>query len=110
MIDAPKKFTERLADFKAFVKVNKAHLQENEVINAHYAELEAAFAEVADDADELSISLRKQLKELGIELSTTDLEDEIIPIDIPQFEFNNTDKFFGKTYIKEKYDPSPRNN
>ncbi|MDQ9009208.1 DNA gyrase subunit A [Acinetobacter gerneri] len=78
VIDAPKKFTERLADFKAFVKVNKAHLQENEVINAHYAELEAAFAEVADDADELSISLRKQLKELGIELSTTDLEDEII--------------------------------
>lgn len=78
VIDAPKKFTERLADFKAFVKANKAHLQENEVINAHYAELEAAFAEVADDADELSISLRKQLKELGIELSTTDLEDEII--------------------------------
>ncbi|MDV2439818.1 DNA gyrase subunit A [Acinetobacter gerneri] len=78
VIDAPKKFTERLADFKAFVKANKAHLQENEVINAHYAELEVAFAEVADDADELSISLRKQLKELGIELSTTDLEDEII--------------------------------
>lgn len=78
VIDAPKKFTERLADFKAFVKANKAHLQENEVINAHYAELEAAFAEVADDADELSLSLRKQLKELGIELSTTDLEEEII--------------------------------
>ncbi len=78
VIDAPKKFTERLADFKAFVKANKAHLQENEVVNAHYAELEAAFAEVADDADELSLSLRKQLKELGIELSTTDLEDEII--------------------------------
>jgi len=27
---------------------------------------------------------------------------EFVAADIPQFEFNNTDKFFGKTYIKEK--------
>nr|WP_174506444.1 DNA gyrase subunit A [Acinetobacter sp. Marseille-Q1620] len=78
VIDAPKKFAERLADFKAFVKINKAKLQENEVINSHYGALEAAFAEVADDADELSDSLRKQLKELGLELSATDLQDDVI--------------------------------
>lgn len=78
VIDAPKKFAERLADFKAFVKTNKAKLQENEVINSHYGALEAAFAEVADDADELSDSLRKQLKELGLELSATDLQDDVI--------------------------------
>lgn len=78
VIDAPKKFKDRLADFQAFVKVNAAKLQENEIINSHFAELEAALAELEDGADDLSDALRIQLKQLGLELSTTDLDDEII--------------------------------
>ncbi len=78
VIDAPKKFKERLADFKAFVKANAAKLQENAIINAHYAELEAALAELEDGADDLSDALRVQLKQLGIELAASDLDDEII--------------------------------
>ncbi|NNH00875.1 DNA gyrase subunit A [Acinetobacter sp. ANC 5414] len=78
VIDAPKKFKDRLFDFKAFVKANAAKLQENEIINSHYAELEAALAELEDGADDLSDALRVQLKQLGVELSATDLDDEII--------------------------------
>ncbi|OTG83513.1 DNA gyrase subunit A [Acinetobacter sp. ANC 5054] len=78
VVDAPKKFKERLADFKAFVKANGAQLRTNEVINGHFVELEAALAESEDGADDLSDSLRIQLKQLGLELSTTDLDDEII--------------------------------
>ena len=77
VIDAPKKFTERLADFRSYVKANATHLQTNVIIAAHYAELEAAFAELAD-GDDLSDALRVQLKQLGVELSATDLDDEII--------------------------------
>lgn len=77
VIDAPKKFTERLADFRSYVKANAAYLQTNAIIAAHYAELEAAFAELAD-GDDLSDALRVQLKQLGVELSATDLDDEII--------------------------------
>lgn len=78
VIDAPKKFKERLADFKAFVKTNAAQLQTNEVINSHFAALEAALAESEDGADDISDALRVQLKELGLALSTTDLDDDII--------------------------------
>lgn len=78
VIDAPKKFKERLADFKAFVKTNAAQLQTNEVINSHFAALEAALAESEDGADDISDALCVQLKELGLELSTTDLDDDII--------------------------------
>ncbi|WP_168416283.1 DNA gyrase subunit A [Acinetobacter indicus] len=77
VIDAPKKFKERLADFRSFVKANSAQLQKNQVIASHYAELEAAFAELAD-GDDLSDALRVQLKQLGLELSATDLDDEIV--------------------------------
>ncbi|RKG43108.1 MULTISPECIES: DNA gyrase subunit A [Acinetobacter] len=77
VIDAPKKFKERLADFRTFVKANKAQLQQNEIIANHYDALEAAFAEIAD-GDDLTDALRVQLKELGVELSTTDLDDEIV--------------------------------
>ncbi|MCA4778288.1 DNA gyrase subunit A [Acinetobacter towneri] len=77
VIDAPKKFTERLADFRSYVKANATHIQTNAIIAAHYAELEAAFAELAD-GDDLSDALRVQLKQLGVELSATDLDDEII--------------------------------
>lgn len=78
VIDAPKKFKERLADFKAFVKTNAAQLQTNEVINNHFAALEAALAESEEGADDISDALRVQLKELGLALSTTDLDDDII--------------------------------
>lgn len=78
VIDAPKKFKERLVDFKAFVKTNAAQLQTNEVINSHFAALEAALAESEDGADDISDALRVQLKELGLALSTTDLDDDII--------------------------------
>ncbi len=78
VVDAPKKFKERLADFKAFVKANAATLQTNEVINSHYTELEAALTESEDGADDISDALRIQLKQLGLELSTTDLDDEIV--------------------------------
>ena len=78
VIDAPKKFKERLADFKAFVKTNAAQLQTNEVINSHFAALEAALAESEDGADDISDALRVQLKELGLALSTTDLDADII--------------------------------
>lgn len=77
VIDAPKKFKERLADFRSFVKANSAQLQKNQVIASHYAKLEAAFAELAD-GDDLSDALRVQLKHLGLELSATDLDDEIV--------------------------------
>ncbi|BFM35890.1 DNA gyrase subunit A [Acinetobacter towneri] len=77
VIDAPKKFTERLADFRSYAKANATHIQTNAIIAAHYAELEAAFAELAD-GDDLSDALRVQLKQLGVELSATDLDDEII--------------------------------
>lgn len=78
VIDAPKKFKDRLVDFKVFVKTNAAKLQENEIINSHYAELEAALAELEDGADDISDALRIQLKQLGLELSSTDLDDDII--------------------------------
>ncbi|WP_374668184.1 DNA gyrase subunit A [Acinetobacter sp.] len=78
VIDAPKKFKERLADFKAFVKANAATLQSNEVINSHFEELETALAESEDGADDISDALRIQLKQLGLELSATDLDDDII--------------------------------
>ena len=78
VIDAPKKFKERLTDFKAFVKSNAATLQTNEIINSHFVELEAALNESEDGADDISDALRVQLKQLGLELSTTDLDDEIV--------------------------------
>ena len=77
VIDAPKKFKERLADFRNYVKSNQAQLQQNEIIANHYAALESAFAELAD-GDDLSDALRTQLKELGVELSATDLDCEIV--------------------------------
>lgn len=78
VIDAPKKFKERLADFKNFVRSNVATLRENSVFETHYEALKASFDELAEDADELSDALRKQLKELGVELLTSDLDNETL--------------------------------
>ncbi|EZQ10507.1 DNA gyrase subunit A [Acinetobacter sp. Ver3] len=77
VIDAPKKFKERLADFRQFVKSHQVQLQQNEIIAAHYDALEKSFADLAD-GDDLSDELRTHLKELGVELSTTDLDDEVV--------------------------------
>jgi DNA gyrase subunit A len=78
VIDAPKKFKDRLVDFKAFVATNKDKLQESDVINVHFDQLETALAEFEDDADDISDALRKQLKELGVALSTDDLHDQVM--------------------------------
>ncbi|WOE31474.1 MULTISPECIES: DNA gyrase subunit A [unclassified Acinetobacter] len=78
VVDAPKKFKERLIDFQAFVKANAVKLQENEIIHTHYAELTAALAALEPDAEDLSDALRVQLKQLGVELTASDLDDEII--------------------------------
>src|SRR5690606_5284298 len=43
-----------------------------------FAALEAALAESEDGADDISDALRVQLKELGLALSITDLDDDII--------------------------------
>ena len=86
VIDAPKKFKDRLVDFQAFVKANALQLQQNEIVNAHFVELQAALAELEDGADDLSDALRIQLKQLGVELSATDLDDEIIAEFVQQVE------------------------
>ncbi len=83
VIDAPKKFKERLAALKTFVKANTAKLQENDIINSHFVALEAALAELEDGADDISDALRIQLKELGVALSSTDLVDDLV-IDFAQ--------------------------
>src|SRR5690606_6165185 len=77
VMEAPKKFKERLAGFRSFVKANMEQLQKNDIIAKYYAGLEAAFAELKD-GDDLSDALRVQLKELGVELSATDLDDEVV--------------------------------
>ncbi|WP_089604562.1 DNA gyrase subunit A [Acinetobacter piscicola] len=78
VIDAPKKFTERLTEFRTFVRANVAKLRENAIIEAHYEPLKAAFAELGENPDDLSDALRKQLKEIGLELSASDIEDELV--------------------------------
>ena len=78
VIDAPKKFKERLTEFRTFVRANVAKLRENEIIDAHYEPLKAAFAELGENPDDLSDALRIQLKEIGLELSTTDVQDDLV--------------------------------
>jgi DNA gyrase subunit A len=74
---APKKFKDRLVEFKDFVRGNLTQLQANQVFTAHYDALKAAFDELGEGED-LTPSLRTQLKELAAELSTTDIDDEIV--------------------------------
>ncbi|NNP73277.1 DNA gyrase subunit A [Acinetobacter defluvii] len=78
VIDAPKKFTERLAEFRTFVRSNVDKLRENAIIEAHYEALRIAFAELGDNPDDLSDALRKQLKELSAELTASDCDDELV--------------------------------
>ncbi|MFW1859126.1 DNA gyrase subunit A [Acinetobacter defluvii] len=78
VIDAPKKFTERLAEFRTFVRSNVDKLRENAIIEAHYEALRTAFAELGDNPDDLSDALRKQLKELSAELTASDCDDELV--------------------------------
>ncbi len=78
VIDAPKKFTERLAEFRTFVRSNVAKLRENEIIDGHYEALKSAFAELGENPDDLSPALRVQLKELSAELTASDCDDELV--------------------------------
>lgn len=77
VIDAPKKFKERLADFRTFVKQYEVQLLENEIVAKHFAPLEIAFAELAE-GDDLSDELRIQLKQLCAELSVAELDNDIV--------------------------------
>ncbi|EPF71516.1 DNA gyrase subunit A [Acinetobacter rudis] len=78
VIDAPKKFVERFADFKAFVQSNAAHLQNNAVVQAHYTELQNALALSEDQAEELAADVTAVLNSIQQEFDVTDLEDPII--------------------------------
>src|SRR5690606_13947426 len=75
VIDAPNKFKERLADFKAYVKADAAQVQDNEVINAHFAERGAALTQAQDGADDISDPLRIQRKPFALGLSATERDD-----------------------------------
>ena len=68
VIDAPKKFKVRVADFKALVANNTAKLRQNAVVAAHFADLSQALADFDDNSDELSDELRLVLKKLSTEL------------------------------------------
>ncbi len=78
VIDAPKKFTVRLADFRTFIRNNVEKLRENQIIDSHYEALKSAFAELGENPDDLSDALRIQLKEIGLELSATDVQDDLV--------------------------------
>ncbi|OTG85422.1 DNA gyrase subunit A [Acinetobacter sp. ANC 4558] len=78
VIDVPKKFKERIVEFKEYVRAHLTQLQENDIFVAHYDALKASFDELDEQADELTDALRKQLKALAVDFATTDFEDEVI--------------------------------
>ncbi len=78
VIDAPKKFKVRVADFKALVASNAAKLQQNSVIAAHFADLSQALHDFDDNSSELSDELRLVLKKLSTELETEVFEDDVL--------------------------------
>lgn len=78
VIEAPKKFKDRLVDFKAYVRSNLTELQGNNVFAAHYDALKASFDELGDESAELSDSLRVQLKALAAELTASDLDNVVV--------------------------------
>ncbi|AXY59641.1 DNA gyrase subunit A [Acinetobacter sp. WCHAc010052] len=78
MIEAPKKFTERLVEFRSFVRTNVEKLRENAIIDGHYEALKSAFAELGENPDDLSPALRTQLKELSAELTASDSDDSLV--------------------------------
>ena len=80
VIDVPKKFKVRVADFKALVASNAAKLQQNAVVAAHFADLSQALADFDDNSDELSEALRIVLKKLStaLEAETAEFEDALL--------------------------------
>ncbi len=65
VMDAPKKFKERFVNFKAFVESQTAALQQIELINKPFAELEEILATLSEDSvDELPEVLKAPLKAL----------------------------------------------
>ena len=80
VIDAPKKFKVRVAEFKALVTSQAAKLQQHAVIAQHFNTLTQALANFDDQSDELSDELRAVLKTLSTELNAehSEFEDTIL--------------------------------
>ncbi len=78
VIDAPKKFKVRLADFKALVSGHTAKLQQNAIIASHFEPLNSALTELDEQADELSDALRASLKQLSTALADEQFDDETV--------------------------------
>ncbi len=80
VIDAPKKFKVRVAEFKAMVTSQAAKLQQHAVIAQHFNTLTQALANFDDQSDELSDELRAVLKTLSTELNAehSEFEDAIL--------------------------------
>lgn len=92
VIEAPKKFNERVAQFKAWMNSQSAELQKNAVMQVHYAALDATMAETENVTDEITESLIEQLKQVVSEFDATDLDDEVIA------EFAEQADCLGKNY------------
>ena len=80
VIDAPKKFKVRIAEFKAFVANNAAKLQQHAVVATQFDTLSQALTNFDDNSDELSDELRLVLKTLSIELDaeTAEFDDALL--------------------------------
>ncbi|WP_297422711.1 DNA gyrase subunit A [uncultured Acinetobacter sp.] len=80
VIDAPKKFKVRIAEFKAFVANNAAKLQQHAVVATQFDALSQALTNFDDNSDELSDELRLVLKTLSIELDaeTAEFDDALL--------------------------------
>ncbi|WP_407412316.1 DNA gyrase subunit A [Acinetobacter sp.] len=80
VIDAPKKFKVRIAEFKAFVANNAAKLQQHAVVATQFDALSQALSNFDDNSDELSDELRLVLKTLSIELDaeTAEFDDALL--------------------------------
>ncbi|WP_298143775.1 DNA gyrase subunit A [uncultured Acinetobacter sp.] len=79
VIDAPKKFKVRIAEFKAFVTNNAAKLQQHAVVATQFDDLSQALTNFDDNSDELSDELRLVLKTLSTELDaeTAEFDDAL---------------------------------
>lgn len=80
VIDAPKKFKVRIAEFKAFVANNAAKLQQHAVVATQFDALSQALSNFDDNSDELSDELRLVLKTLSTELDadTAEFDDALL--------------------------------
>ncbi|TCM67292.1 DNA gyrase subunit A [Acinetobacter calcoaceticus] len=93
VIEAPKKFNERLTQFKTWVNGNATALQLNAVIQGHYAALETEITANEAATDEISANLALLLKQIVSELDATDLDEETVA------EFAQQADALGKDYF-----------